>query len=481
MAAVDQKLPDGLHTRALNNGNVEFTFVHGGDVIASGHMTPEQLGVVVTNFLNSAHNAFHNADKQIDQQGPIRFQGDGIHVLRWGVGHTSQHNQQGLIIQVGDSKIGFIVPANMMRGLAAYLIASSYTAQSDLALLSLLRATGRELEAGLRGFGAAAIARFRGSFRRFAIFIWSKISGRSLRVFWAIDIAPGATVPTYQPIGKCIYCDASTYSTKPGIRRFPFGAEHIVPEGIGGTIELPEASCQSCEDATGRLVEGDALGRTLKALRVFLNLKKSGSGSHPRALPLLVSDQSGGKDRAISDVPIEIYPIAFMLPVYLPPGFSATATEFGKAVRGALMTNLRVDMKALYKKYGVNAFATAHWDNAMLCRMLAKIGHSLAVAELGESRFRPFLRDLISKGEVAGVSLVGCSPDHEQLPRSTALHTIGLGYQRHNSKTYVVASIRLFARYGSPMYRVVVGESIETLVARAKRILSGKITRILAR
>jgi hypothetical protein len=305
------------------------------------------------------------------------------------------------------------------------------------------------------------------------------VSGRSLRIFRAIDIAQNVDVPKYDPVGKCIYCDAPVYSTKPGSRTSPFGGEHIIPEGIGGTLELPDASCQTCEDTTGRLVEGDTLGRTLKALRVFLNLKKAGKGSHPKILPLEVADQPDGRRRIIPDVPIDIYPIAFMLPVYHPPEFSPTATEYGKAIRAATVASLRIDLKALYRLYGVVSFATAYWDNAMLCRMLAKIGHAFAVAEIGETRFRPFLKEFISKGDVAGMSLVGCSPEYEKIPASTGLHTVGLGYQRHRSTTYVVASIRLFAQYGTPVYRVVVGESLETPLGRTVRVFS-KLSRMLA-
>jgi hypothetical protein len=253
------------------------------------------------------------------------------------------------------------------------------------------------------------------------------------------------------------------------------GAEHIVPEGIGGNLELPEASCQKCEDTTGRLVEGDALGRTLKALRVHLKLKKPGSGPHPAVLPLTA--QIDGRDITIPDVPVDDYPIAFMLPIYWPPEFSAVATNFGKAMRGALVANIKIDMKALWRKYQITGFGSAHWDNAMLCRMLAKIAHSLAVAELGEAAFQPLLLKLICDGDPRGMSLIGCSPEWEKVPHSSALHTVGLGYQRHEGKTFVVASVRLFASYESPVYRIVVGESLEGPVGRIKRVLFNKTLR----
>jgi len=305
------------------------------------------------------------------------------------------------------------------------------------------------------------------------------ISGRRLRMFRIIRVGPGIVPSNYGPVGKCIYCGAKVYSIEPGIRTEPFGAEHIIPEGIGGNLELPESSCQKCEDTTVRLVEGDALGRTLKALRVHLKLKKPGSGPHPSVLPLTA--QVDGRDTTIPDVPVDDYPIAFMLPIYWPPEFTAVATSFGKAMRGALVANIKVDMKTLWRKYQITGFASAYWDNGMLCRMLAKIAHSLAIAELGEGTFHPLLLKLICDGDSAGMSLVGCAPEWEKIRRSSALHTIGLGYQRHRDKTFVVASVRLFANYESPVYRIVIGESLEGPVARSTRVFSNIFSRILGR
>jgi hypothetical protein len=473
-----QKLPDGIHTKALNDGNVEFRFVAGGKELAAGYMTAAQLSSVVANLLNAAHNAFHNADKQLAPT-PKFYQGEPTHVARWALGQTKQQNQQVLIVEVGEATIAFVVPPDKIRELARYLIVASHHPQSILSLRAFLRAAVLDFLAGLRGFSSVFNARLKASSRRHAISFLSRISGRSLRTFRTIKIAPGVEPPKYNPIEKCIYCGAMVYSTRPGGRARPFGAEHIVPESIGGTLELPEASCQKCEDTTGRIVEGDALGRTLKALRVHLKLKKAGSGSHPKVLPLTVNNT--GQDTTIPDVPIDIYPIAFMLPIYMPPEFSATAINFGKNIRGALVANVKLDMKTLFKRYNISSFAPAYWDNAMLCRMLAKIGHSLAIAELGETVFRPLLIQLICNGDAAGMSLIGCSPEYEKVPHSTALHVVGLGYQRHDNKNYVVASIRLFASYDGPIYRVVVGESLESSIARAKRVFSNRISSILLR
>jgi HNH endonuclease len=471
-------LPDGFHTKPLNDGTVEFRIVGGGKEVAACRLTGEQLSVVVGNLLNAAHAAFHNADKQL-RASPNIYQQEPTQVERWAIGGTNRPNQQVLIIEVGDATIAFAVPPDKVRELARYLIVASHHPQSAIPFRNLLRQTYLDLAAGIRGARTVTTARIKVFMRHRATALSSLVSGSSLRPFRTIRIAPGLVPPKYNPIEKCIYCGSKVYSTKPGIRSAPLGAEHIVPESIGGNLELPEASCQKCEDTTGRLVEGDALGRTLKVLRIHLKLKKAGSRPHPKTLPLTVSVD--GRDTTIPDVPVEDHPIAFMLPIYQPPEFAANATGFGKAIRGAMFANIKLDLKALWKKYQVGSFAPPYWDNAMLCRMLAKIAHSFAVAELGETAFQPLLLRLICDGNSTGMSLIGCSPEWEKIPRSSALHTLELGYQRDHSKTYVVASVRLFASYDSPVYRVVVGESLEGPFARNIRVFSNKISRMMPR
>lgn len=60
--------------------------------------------------------------------------------------------------------------------------------------------------------------------------------------------------------------------------------------------------------------------------------------------------------------------------------------------------------------------------------------------------------------------------------KSVALHEIALGYQKIESKNYVVARIRLFAKFGGPIYLVIVGESLESSIARFIRVFVSKIS-----
>jgi hypothetical protein len=92
-------------------------------------------------------------------------------------------------------------------------------------------------------------------------------------------------------------------------------------------------------------------------------------------------------------------------------------------------------------------------------RMLAKIGHSYAVAELGLDVFRPLLTDIILGKSAAAPYLVGGDASNSPLPdKELALHQVYLQLCLTSGVEYVLAAIRLFAFVGMPRYHVVVGE-----------------------
>jgi hypothetical protein len=95
-------------------------------------------------------------------------------------------------------------------------------------------------------------------------------------------------------------------------------------------------------------------------------------------------------------------------------------------------------------------------DNHMFSRMIAKIAHSYAVAELGIHSFQPVLLDLILGKSDTPFYWVGgdmtVSP-----PELTVLHKLFLKIETVRGIEYVVAYITLFSFFGVPEYRVVVG------------------------
>ena len=61
------------------------------------------------------------------------------------------------------------------------------------------------------------------------------------------------------PANICIYCQSKDHDGS---------HEHIVPEGLNGRMELPNATCAECKVKINRQVEGPLLSTHYKRLRV---------------------------------------------------------------------------------------------------------------------------------------------------------------------------------------------------------------------
>lgn len=470
-------IPGGLHVKPLPDGNLEFAVVSGDRSVAHGNMTPEQAGILAANFLHASHAAAFLGGKDLNAVD-LNKKMQQIPVNRWALLHTDHQQDDCLVIQTGESSVCFKIARSEIRGLARHLIRSAIHPLSPVTLRDAFLDFLTDVRVSLSGFGGILSARVKASSLRRAASLKLLFSGRSFRVFKFISISPGDPTIKYAPIGKCIYCESKIYSQRPGDRQYPLGAEHILAEGLGGNLELPEASCQKCEGTTGRFVEGNVLGNTLKALRIFYGLKKKRSGSHPKTLPLRATID--GVERDI-EMPISEYPIILNMLHYVEPAFFTDGREGYPIVRNVTFIQLQNNPLELIKKFNMTTFATQMWDNKMFGRMLAKIAHSLAVAELGESAFTPYLKNLIRKGTEGDFKYIGGEPVFITQKKSKNFHEVSLGYKRHDKHIYVVCKIRLFAFQNCPTYYVVVGESLESLIARLRRVFSNRISSMLFR
>ena len=88
----------------------------------------------------------------------------------------------------------------------------------------------------------------------------------------------------YSPVGFCIYCGAKKYDTKRPVRSL--ATEHIIPEGLGGKLILPEAACAKCEGITASF-EGACQRRIFGPLRIKAsNLPTKRPKERPGTLPI---------------------------------------------------------------------------------------------------------------------------------------------------------------------------------------------------
>ncbi len=93
--------------------------------------------------------------------------------------------------------------------------------------------------------------------------------------------------------------------------------------------------------------------------------------------------------------------------------------------------------------------------------MLAKIGHSFAIAELGDGSFEPLLPVLIVRGDLSNcVDVIG-GLSHDE-PPSSGLHELSLDDATFDHPNLVVVRVRLLSKLGTPTYYVVAGRHLRS-------------------
>jgi hypothetical protein len=268
------------------------------------------------------------------------------------------------------------------------------------------------------------------------------------------EINPDKLGRRYAPVGCCIYCGALEYAPDAS---HPLSDEHIIAEGLGGTLVLPEASCESCGKATTK-IEGAVLRTVLWTPRAHLGIrgKRRERPKEPRfPLTAIVEGQEVKVELPIQEYPTALHLLGFGLPRML------DATRTGPQEAYVWLKALNFADSPLFQA-GVS-FHGPIIDRVRFAQLLAKTAHAFAVAELGTSGFAPLLPEAILKNpDLWGASgleemeaLIGGLPDQ---PPSDVLHEIGWNTIEAGGKRYAVVVLRLFANLGAPVYLIVVGE-----------------------
>jgi SEC-C motif len=274
-------------------------------------------------------------------------------------------------------------------------------------------------------------------------------------------VPPWVTPQTirYPPVGRCIYCDADTY--EPGTSR-RLGDEHIIPEGLGGHLLLPEASCKACEAITSGF-EGQCLQRGFGPMRLYLNMPSKRPKDRPTTLPVIVNS-TPTQDGVWAEVPVHMYPVmvpAFQYnrPVML--GGPGIGTGYDTIKFHCLLSPLDLDRRVEVIRRHLNVDRVQlRWDLAwcwQVLRMVAKIAHGYLSAEVGHGKFSPLLLPSILHNDPKEITrFVGQLDEKED--RSVSGHSIGRGIVRIEDRNYHVVRLRLFGAYGLPEYVAVTGE-----------------------
>jgi hypothetical protein len=162
--------------------------------------------------------------------------------------------------------------------------------------------------------------------------------------------------------------------------------EHIISYGLGGELIFLKASCESCRIATSK-VEDFILRKYLCALRSHLSLPSRNPAGRPDGYKLKLS--RNGRPPWTQKVPISKHTGDVRFVMFDPPGRVAgppvnQQTYNVRLVTGRIFSDWENRLRALgadgaEDKVAINATA--------LARIIAKIGHPYAIAELGIEAF----------------------------------------------------------------------------------------------
>jgi hypothetical protein len=138
---------------------------------------------------------------------------------------------------------------------------------------------------------------------------------------------------------------------------------------------------------------------------------------------------------------------------------AAPSDQYAGGIAVATLPGFGERLNKLRAKFGAREVSfNPSFDIIHLGRMLAKIAHAYAVAELGMHNFRPLLLDIIlNRPPLYVAHYVGGIRDVEP-PMGNDLHEISIDKSELGGGRYVVVKIQLFADRKLPVYYVVAGE-----------------------
>jgi len=199
-------------------------------------------------------------------------------------------------------------------------------------------------------------------------------------------------------------------------------------------------------------------------MRMYFDVDSRRRDERPDQLPLKVKLRAND-DWSFIDVDRKTYPFLILFPLLSIPGELARRSVNGDQAAkcasfwtraASFQSGIHEHIAMLAQSLNVAAIMPeGRADVDAFVRMLAKIGHAFAVAELEGKNCRPSVIDIIRNAKAnKALQFIGGSPHNE--PPGSALHEIDLVYVRQDP-TLVLVRIRLFAVLGTPVYFVAAG------------------------
>ena len=255
------------------------------------------------------------------------------------------------------------------------------------------------------------------------------------------------------PMQCCIFCgrdkDASGATLK-------LTSEHVIPEFLGAGLELPNATCHSCQVVSAEF-ERSIAQEIFDPVRKSLSLVGKDGVLKKTNFPLDIGREES--DRHM--IPVVHFPTILALPNLYPASVYSRRPSDTNGFYNMLLYNINADPEYV-KKYDIDGFSSQSIDVVRFCQMIAKIGHVYATSVRGLRSFQPlvnaFTRTNFPPHEPSSshFNYVGHLWNYKEAATAN-LHEIGVGTIDWEGRQMVGARVRLFACYGFPSYHVAVG------------------------
>jgi len=195
---------------------------------------------------------------------------------------------------------------------------------------------------------------------------------------------------------------------------------------------------------------------------MYYNLPTRRRKERPQKLPLKVK-LTPDAEWSFIDVDQEVYPFLITFPILSMPDELSGRVTVGERdakvqqlwIRGASFRDgITPHLEALCAELKVaSVMPIANFSAPEFFRLVAKIAHAFAVAELGMGSFVPFLIPIIRDADTSNsVQYIGGLKATE--PATTGLHELSFDYSRSD---VVAVRIRLLSALETPTYYVAVG------------------------
>jgi len=252
----------------------------------------------------------------------------------------------------------------------------------------------------------------------------------------------------YPPHDSCIYC---------GQRAEPLSREHIIPYALGGQLTLPRASCTEHAAITSQ-VEREVAQMAYGYARAVAGAPTRRKGKHARTLArrIEVTGLTIEGMEASALVPIaELPPYDFTL--LLPPPGILRGEEPDAPGHPRMEFHIPESnpLHRLRKRLGWKEVNTPVMSFPItgFMRMLAKIGHAFATAELRPEKYSPELCPFIL-GDMARTwyYVGGFDP-----PQAQSRTSLSYRLEECAERTLVIVDVSLHVLPRLPRYQVVCG------------------------